>query len=224
MHCFIQIQCKQWCDVKEFQLKKNLNFRSNTGRSWKSSLPPPSLFAPPPSLCIRRVCDCYLPPTDPAISLNNARLQKDMCWFVIRTDKLISCVQVGLAGSLHDDVTLLQVHLFFFFRPILSSQWHLSSANRFYLQKKKEKKTWRAHWEVRLSCSCHAYQVVCRALTFFVSQVRTVKYIQWMIFSRYPLPVVQCNTLETMQVFFFFFFSVGVTRETVLRLLLFLFF
>lgn len=80
---------------------------------------------------------------------------------------------------------------------------------------KKKKKTWQAHCEVCLSCSCHAYQVVCRALTFFVSQVRTVKYIQWMIFNRYPLPVVQCNTLETMQVFFFFFFSFGVTLETV---------
>lgn len=30
---------------------------------------------------------------------------------------------------------------------------------------------------------CHAYQIVCSALSFFVSQVNTVKYIQWMIFQ-----------------------------------------
>lgn len=46
---------------------------------------------------------------------------------------------------------------------------------------------------------CHAYQIVCSALSFFVSQVNTVKYIQWMIFNSFPLLVVQCNTLETMQ-------------------------
>lgn len=49
-----------------------------------------------------------------------------MRWFVIRADKLISSVQVGSAGSLHDYVTLLQVHNIF---PDLhdAGSYHMSS-------------------------------------------------------------------------------------------------
>lgn len=130
-------------------------------------------------LSVRKMCDCYLTSRYPPILLNNVRLQKDMCWFVIRTDKLISSVQVGLAGSLHDYVTLLQVHNFFFFfhDDIFFSPYQC----HFFEKKKNMTRTVR-------SVRCHAYQIVCSALTFFVSQVKAVKYIQWMIFNSLSTP------------------------------------
>lgn len=140
-----------WC-VEEFQQKKNNNSEL-TRDGFEEQLVVVGVFFS--SMCVRRMCDCYLPPTDPPISLNNARLQKDMCWFVIRTDKLISCVQVGLAGSLHDDVTLLQVHNFsFFFLPHLiftmTSFFPPTDRSHFYSQKKKKEK--RKHDENTRKC------------------------------------------------------------------------
>lgn len=56
--------------------------------------------------------ECYLTSRYPPVLLNNVghRLQTAMCWFVMWTDKLNSSVQACLAGSLHDYMTLLQVH------------------------------------------------------------------------------------------------------------------
>lgn len=76
---------------------------------------------------IRKMTECYLASRYPPILLNNAshRLTTPMCWFVIWTDKLNSSVQVCLAGSLHDYVTLRQVHnsfLIFTMGVFLSSQ------------------------------------------------------------------------------------------------------
>lgn len=60
---------------------------------------------------VREISECYLTSRYPPILLNNVghSLETAVCWFVIRTDKLNPSVQVCLAGSLHDYVTLLQV-------------------------------------------------------------------------------------------------------------------
>lgn len=153
---------------------------------------------------VREISECYLTSRYPPILLNNVghRLETAMCWFVIQTDKLSSSVQACLAGSLHDYVTLLQVHksflIFMMGFLILSQAYSLFFFFYFFFATKKKKRnhdknTWK--WNVH----CHAYQIVCSALSFFVSQVNTVKYIRWMIFNSYPLLVVLCNTLETMQ-------------------------
>lgn len=153
-------------------------------------------------LSVREISECYLTSRYPPILVNNVghRLETAMCWFVIWTDKLNSSVQECLAGSLHDYVTLLQVHnsfLIFMMRFLISCQAYSFCFVLFFCKKKKinhDKNT-----QTR-NVHCHAYQIVCSALSFFVSWVNTVKYIQWMIFfNSYQLLVVQCNTLETMQ-------------------------
>lgn len=147
--------------------------------------------------------ECYLTSRYPPILLNNVghRLETAMCWFVMWTDKLNSSVQACLAGSLHDYMTLLQVHNSF----LIFTMGFLTAAYLFFfsfiylffifilkkINHDSDTQTQNVH--------CHAYQIFCSALSFFVSQVNTVKYIQWMIFNSYPLLVVQCNTLETMQ-------------------------
>lgn len=150
-------------------------------------------------LFVREISECYLTFRYPPILLNNVghRLKTAMCWFVIQTDKLNSSVQVCLAGSPHDYVTLLQVHnsslismMGFLILCQAYSLFLLSFCKK--INHDKNTKTQNVH--------CHAYQIVCSALSFFVSQVNTVKYIQWMIFNSYPLLVVQCNTLETLSV------------------------
>lgn len=55
--------------------------------------------------------------------------------------------------------------------------------NVIFLKKKKKNMT-----RTVRSVHCHAYQIVCSALTFFVSQVKAVKYIQWMIFNSLSTP------------------------------------
>lgn len=142
---------------------------------------------------IRDFSECYLMSTYLPISLNNVShiLKTAVCWFVIWTDKLNSSVQVCLAGSLHDYLTLLQVHTSFLIFTMRFLILH-RSYSFFFFQKK-----WQEHWTQNVHC--HAYQVVCSAISFFVSQVNTVKYIRWMIFNSYPFLVVLCNTLETMQ-------------------------
>lgn len=90
---------------------------------------------------VRVVGECYLTSRYPPISLNNVglRLETAMCWFVIQTDKLNSSVQACLAGSLHDYVTLLQVHnsfLIFMMGFLISSQAYS------LLFCKKKRKSW----------------------------------------------------------------------------------
>lgn len=66
----------------------------------------------------------------------------------------------------------------------------------FFFVLEKKNKPWQEHSDAKCSLPCISDSLQC---SFFVSQVNTVKYIQWMIFNSYPLLVVQCNTLETMQ-------------------------
>lgn len=139
-------------------------------------------------ISVREISDCYLTSRYPPILGKSVghTLKTAMCWFVIRADKLNSSVQVCIAGSLHDYVTLLQVHNFFLDLHD-SISYHLS----FFCKRKKN--NW---WDMKCSLPCISDSLQC---SFFVSQVNTVKYIQWMIFNSYPLLVVQCNTLEPMQ-------------------------
>lgn len=89
---------------------------------------------------VRDFSECYPMSRYLSILLNNIGhiLGTAMCWFVIWTDKLNSSVQVCLAGSLHDYLTLLQVHnsfLIFMMRFLL-----LHEAYSLFFQKKKRKK------------------------------------------------------------------------------------
>lgn len=140
----------------------------------------------------RNFRECYLTSRSPPVLLNNDghMLKTLVCWFVIRTDKLNSSVQVCLAGSLHDYLTLLQAHNSLFIvmmRFLISNQ-----AYSLFLYKK-----WWEHSDIKPSLPCISGHLQCNF--FLVSHVSTVKYIRWMIFNSYPLLVVLCNTLETMQ-------------------------
>lgn len=97
---------------------------------------------------VREISECYLTSRYPPILLNNVghRLETAMCWFVIQTDKLNSSVQACLAGSLHDYVTLLQVHksflIFMMGFLILSQAYSLFFFFLlFFCNKKKKKET-----------------------------------------------------------------------------------
>lgn len=112
-----------------------------------------------------------------SLNIHGHILEAAACWSVIRTDKLNSSVQVCLAGSLHDYLTLLQVHTSF----LILNRWGFLSYIEHTLSLKiltnKKKQKWLDHWTQAVHC--HAYQVVRVALSFFVSQVDTVKYIQY---------------------------------------------
>lgn len=58
-------------------------------------------------------------------------------------------------------------------------------------------KKWWEHSDIKPSLPCISGHLQCNF--FLVSHISTVKYIRWMIFNSYPLLVVLCNTLETMQ-------------------------
>lgn len=59
----------------------------------------------------RLVIVTWPPDTHPTYLILLVTGTKQSCWFVIRADRLNSSVQVCLAGSPHDYVTLLQVRL-----------------------------------------------------------------------------------------------------------------
>lgn len=125
------------------------------------------------------------------------RLRTTKCWFVIWADKLNSSVQVCLAGSLHDYVTLPQVHnSFLIFMMGFLIESNIFSLLFFLFFFNNRKKNHDRNSQSKFSLPCISDRLQC---SFFVSQVNTVKYIRWMIFNSYPLLVVQCNTLETMQ-------------------------
>lgn len=71
MHCFIHSR-----RVFDGDVWRNFNREKNNSELTQDGVQEPLVvvgffFS---SLCVRRMCDCYLPPTDPPISLNNARL------------------------------------------------------------------------------------------------------------------------------------------------------
>ncbi len=117
-------------------------------------------------LSVREISECYLTSRYSPILLNNVghRLVTAMCWFVIQADKLNSSVQVCLAGSLHDYVTLLQVHnsslIFTMGFLILCRAYSLFFSSAKKINHDKNTRTQNVH--------CHAYQIVCSALSFFL--------------------------------------------------------
>lgn len=127
------------------------------------------------------------------------------CWIMLVTYPEQPCVDLwsGLTSSTHLCKCAWLGHCMIiwpccrFIILSLSLWWgflsYVTHILSFFSKRKKKKK----HWTQNVHC--HAYQVVCSDLSFFVSQVNTVKYIQWMIFNSYPFLVVLCNTLETMQ-------------------------
>lgn len=186
-----------WC-VEEFQQKKNNNNSELTRDGFEEQLVVVGFFFPP---CVSGGCviATFLSPTHPSrwIMPGSKRTCVDL-WSGLTSSSHV-CKWAWLGHCMTMWPCCRFITFLFFSSPVLSSQWRLPPPRpeSFLFAKKKKR---RENMTRTLgSVSCHAYQVVCRALTFFVSQVRTVKYIQWMIFSRYPLPVVQCNTLETMQ-------------------------
>ena len=84
----------------------------------------------------------WLPDIHPSFWNNvGHRLETAVCWFVIQTDRLNSSVQVCLAGSLHDYVTLLQVHNSYLHDGVsylVSNIFSLFFFFFFFLKKKKK--------------------------------------------------------------------------------------
>lgn len=107
----------------------------------------------------------------PPILLNNVghRLETAMCWFVIRNDKLNSSVQACFAGSLHDYVTLLQVHNSFLVSVmgflILSQAYSLFLANK----KKGKKKTMTRTLRNEISMTMHIISCISEFAVLFLS-------------------------------------------------------
>lgn len=108
-------------------------------------------------------------------------LETAMCWFVIQTDKLNSSVQVCLAGSLHDYVTLLQVHN----SPLISMMGFLilcRAYSLFLLSFCKEKnKPWQEHSDTKCSLPCISDSLQCSfflCVTSQYSEIYTVNDFQ----------------------------------------------
>lgn len=121
---------------------------------------------------VRKISECYLTSRYPPILLNNVghRLETAMCWFVIQTDKLNSSVQVCLAGSLHDYVTLLQVHnsfLIFTMGFLISCQAY-SLFFLFFVEKKI--KPWQEHSDTKCSLPCISDSLQCSFFLCVTSQ------------------------------------------------------
>lgn len=105
------------------------------------------------------------------------RLETAVCWFVIQTDRLNSSVQVCLAGSLHDYVTLLQVHNSYLHDGVsylASNIFSLFFPFFFFFCKKRNNKINHDKNTQTGNVHCHAYQFAV-LFSFFVSQVNTVK-------------------------------------------------
>lgn len=81
----------------------------------------------------------------------------------IWTDKLDSSVQVYLAGSLHDYVTLLQVHNSFFFMMTFFYSKSQTYSDFFFTVTKN-------NMTMTQNCHYHAYPNVCSALFCVTSQ------------------------------------------------------
>lgn len=143
--------------ARALQAKDNSSVKGNTA-VWRECY----------FLSVSEISECYLTSRYPPILLKivGYRLETAMCWFVIQTDKLNSSVQVCLAGSLHDYVTLLQVYnSFLIFRMgfliLCQTYSFFFPFFKFFGEKKKHDKntkTWNVH--------CHAYQIVCSVLFF----------------------------------------------------------
>lgn len=119
---------------------------------------------------VREISRCYLTSKYPPIVLNNVghRLETAKCWFVIQTSSTHLSKRVWLGHC------MIMWPCCRFINLSLSSWWGFLSCVQhtfsFLFQKINHDKNTQ-----KRNVHCHAYQIFCSALSFFVSQVNTVK-------------------------------------------------